>query len=207
MRDVVIFAAVILSIMLHEIAHGYAAYRCGDDTALKCGRLSLNPIRHIDWFGSVFLPCTLLFIGSPFVFGWAKPVPVDFLKLRKDKIASFMVASAGIFANMILAFSAMLILQTFNIQEGYIETFLISMVITNTILIAFNILPIPPLDGSKIFFGWIDKTWAKKYVMAEKQGLAALIVIVALLPVLNRMIGVNAFDPFGWYIEKIMSIL
>lgn len=201
---------VFLSIILHEIAHGYAALKFGDDTAAHCGRLSLNPLNHVDWFGTVFMPLALWWSQTPFLFGWAKPVPVNFNRLRNKKRDTVIVASAGILVNAVLAATAIFLI--LNLQPEFdtpLQIFLSNLLSINLALIFLNILPIPPLDGSKIFFGWIDKTWARKYVQAERQGMAALIVLVAFVPVVERMFGLSSFemfDPLGWYMYKMFEL-
>lgn len=201
---------VFLSIILHEIAHGYAALKFGDDTAARCGRLSLNPLNHVDWFGTVFMPLALWWSQTPFLFGWAKPVPVNFNRLRNKKRDTVIVASAGILVNAVLAGIAIFLI--LNLQPEFdtpLQIFLSNLLSINLALIFLNILPIPPLDGSKIFFGWIDKTWARKYVQAERQGMAALIVLVAFIPVVERMFGLSSFemfDPLGWYMYKMFEL-
>lgn len=201
---------VFLSIILHEIAHGYAALKFGDDTAARCGRLSLNPLNHVDWFGTVFMPLALWWSQTPFLFGWAKPVPVNFNRLRNKKKDTVIVASAGILVNAVLAGIAIFLI--LNLQPEFdtpLQIFLSNLLSINLALIFLNILPIPPLDGSKIFFGWIDKPWARKYVQAERQGMAALIVLVAFVPVVERMFGLSSFemfDPLGWYMYKMFEL-
>lgn len=199
------FVPVFIAIILHEVAHGYVALKLGDDTAKKYGRLTINPISHIDWFGSVFMPFTLWWAGAPFLFGWAKPVPVNFRKLRNQKRDTVIVASAGIVVNALLALSVFAIYILFTPE--YPE-FLINFFWINIALIFLNILPIPPLDGSKIFFGWIDRPWAQKYVLAEREGMIAIIILIVLIPVVERMFGLGTgemFDPLGWYMNKMFS--
>ena len=198
---------VFLSIVLHEVAHGYAALKLGDDTAQRCGRISLNPMRHVDWFGTVFLPLTLLWSGSPFLFGWAKPVPVNFNRLKNVRRDTVIVASAGIAVNAVLAVLALILLA----QRGNADStavFCVNLLTIYLALIFLNILPFPPLDGSKIFFGWINKPWARRYVAAERQGMFVLVLLVALVPVVERMFGLTSFemlDPLGWYMHKMFE--
>nr|QIM10688.1 peptidase M48 [uncultured Alphaproteobacteria bacterium] len=200
---------VFLSIVLHEIAHGYAALKLGDDTAQRYGRLSLNPLKHVDWFGTIFLPLTLLWSGSPFLFGWAKPVPVNFNRLKNVRRDTVIVASAGIVVNAVLAFLAVLVLA----QRGLgvsAAVFGFNLLTINLALIFLNILPFPPLDGSKIFFGWIDKPWARRYIAAERQGMFVLVLLIAFVPVVERMFGLTSFemlDPLGWYMHKMFEMV
>lgn len=157
---IVNFVPIILAIVLHELAHGYAAYRLGDNTAKICGRLTLNPLKHVDLFGTILLPALLYFSQAGFMFGWAKPVPVNFNNLRRSKRDLIIVASAGIVTNLALAVVSAVLLKFISIlpqstAQGVIGLFLLNMVVFNMVLAIFNALPIPPLDGSKILFGWI----------------------------------------------------
>lgn len=201
------FLPLLIAIILHEIAHGYAAYRLGDSTAKAHGRLSLNPLKHIDVFGTILLPAMLIFSGVGFVFGWAKPVPVNFNNLHHYRRDMIIVSAAGIVTNIILAvLSALLLILAEYIPEGFMQgllsVFLINMVVYNIILAVFNLLPIPPLDGSKIFLGWINKRWAQKYISAERQGLLAIIFIAFILPLIGRQFGWN-FNLFAAYMIKV----
>ena len=126
--------SVFLAIVLHEVAHGYAAYMLGDDTARRAGRLSLNPLNHIDPFGSVFLPLFLLWSGTGFLFGWAKPVPVSFYRLKKFPRDMLIVSGAGIAANLALALAAGLIFSLFPGMPGLLKLFLLYFVISNLVL-------------------------------------------------------------------------
>lgn len=200
---------VFFSIVLHEVAHGYAALKLGDDTALRSGRLSLNPLQHVDWFGTVFMPLTLLWSGSPFLFGWAKPVPVNFSRLKNLRRDTVIVAAAGIIVNAFLALSAAVILAQ-NGNSLATGVFCFNLLTINLALIFLNILPFPPLDGSKIFFGWIDKPWARRYVGAERQGMFVLILLIVLVPVVERAFGLTSFemfDPLGWYMYMMFRMV
>lgn len=200
---------VFFSIILHEVAHGYAALKLGDDTAQRQGRLSLNPLRHVDWFGTVFLPLTLLWSGSPFLFGWAKPVPVNFNRLRHVRRDTVIVASAGIIVNAVLAIFAVIMLAQ-RLSSMLVAAFCFNLLIINLSLIFLNILPFPPLDGSKMFFGWINKTWARRYVAAERQGMFVLILLAVFVPVVERMFGLTSFemlDPLGWYMHTMFELV
>lgn len=205
------FVPLILAIVLHEMAHGYAARWCGDDTAKKFGRLSLNPLRHIDLFGSLIFPLILLLAKTGFVFGWAKPVPVDFGKLRHPKRDLLIVASAGIAANLLLALTAALLLRLsvyipHELTHGIASLFLMNMIIFNIVLAVFNALPIPPLDGSKILFGWSDNPKVQKFLEADRQGTLFIIAAAFVLPMLLRYAGYD-FNPFGAYMIKTSKFL
>lgn len=212
---IVNFVPIILAIVLHELAHGYAAYRLGDNTAKICGRLTLNPLKHVDLFGTILLPALLYFSQAGFMFGWAKPVPVNFNNLRRSKRDLIIVASAGIVTNLALAVVSAVLLKFISIlpqstAQGVIGLFLLNMVVFNVVLAIFNALPIPPLDGSKILFGWIKKTWAQKYISAERQGLAAIVLIAFILPAVGGRFGFD-LNFFGMLLIKgakfILSIL
>lgn len=145
-------AILLFSVVIHEVAHGLVALKLGDETAKNAGRLTLNPVSHIDPIGSVFLPMALVLIQSPFLIGWAKPVPYNPLNLRKDyKYGPVKVALAGPGANIAVALIMGLIIRLFGSLLGPIAVLLLGQVVFINILLAvFNLMPIPPLDGSKI---------------------------------------------------------
>ncbi len=197
------FIPIMLAIVLHEIAHGYAALKLGDNTAKRFGRLSLNPIKHIDLFGTIVLPALLYASNVGFIFGWARPVPVNYAKIntRRDML---IVASAGIVTNLALAIVSALILLLVDfisspLLHGILEVFFVNMVVYNIVLAVFNILPFPPMDGSKIFFGGITKTWAQRYISADKAGLTTFFAIAIILPLAGNLLGQN-WNIIGWYV-------
>lgn len=142
---------LIFSIVIHEVAHGYAALYYGDTTAKDAGRLTLNPLKHIDLFGSIILPLFLFMTGSPYMVGWAKPVPYNPMRLNDAKKGTRLVAFAGIFANLCIVLVFTLIVRFFhsNLSQGTTQIFLL-VILVNLVLAMFNLLPVPPLDGSKI---------------------------------------------------------
>jgi len=202
---VLLIIAASISIVLHEVAHGYAAYLLGDDTAKRYGRLSLNPLRHIDSFGTIGLPMILLWIGSPFMFGWAKPVPVNFARLRHPRRDMVIVSAAGIMVNLALfGIGYLLFLSGYRAQ--WFVLFSVQFMMINFALIMFNILPIPPLDGAKIFLGWVNNPQVQRYVRAEREGLAALLIFGVLLPTIGAAFGLN-LNIFQWYFVKTLTLL
>ncbi|MDD5760565.1 MAG: site-2 protease family protein [Candidatus Pacebacteria bacterium] len=151
-----VFQIIILlfSVIIHEVSHGLAALQFGDDTAEKMGRLTLNPLKHLDPIGSVFLPLILVLMNSGFIFGWAKPVPYNPLKLKDPQRDTALLAFAGPLANLFLALIFGLIIRIISATSLFVSLmpFLMFIVWINLILAIFNLVPIPPLDGSKILF-------------------------------------------------------
>lgn len=169
MQDIpTIFTIIILlfSVVIHEVAHGYAALRFGDQTAKLAGRLTLNPIKHLDMMGSIILPLMLVVLKAPFLIGWAKPVPYNPNNLSDYKKGTLWVASAGILANLALTvlFSGVirLILSTGNVALMPFVQISSAIVLINIVLAIFNLMPIPPLDGSKILFSLLPVNTARK---------------------------------------------
>jgi Zn-dependent protease len=196
----------IIAITLHEASHGYAALALGDDTARRAGRLSLNPAAHFDRVGSFLLPGflilgQLLTIGRvAFVFGWAKPVPVDWRAFRDPRRGMMLVAAAGPLMNFFLAWiGAMLIRVLPLLPEGAQDLgqlFVLRFILANLILGLFNLLPIPPLDGGRIVVGLLPQRAAMAWARLERAGILIVLLFVFILPPLLRAQGI-AFDPFG----------
>lgn len=171
---------VIFAITLHEAAHAYAAKYFGDTTAFAAGRMSLNPLRHIDPFGTILLPI-LLYAFTPFVFGYAKPVPIDFSRLRNPRKQMAWVALAGPAANFVMAFGWLLLeilLGAAGVREAYPHQVAQAGVIVNLLLFAFNLLPIPPLDGGRILTSMLPPRIAFKFAQIEPYG---IFIVFALL--------------------------
>ena len=199
---------VVLAITLHEAAHGYAALALGDTTARDAGRLSLNPIRHIDRVGTIILPGFLLIsqlLFPPhkifFMFGWAKPVPIGAWKFRNPRRGMALVASAGPLMNFFLAWLAALVIPLAEFPtatEGVIQQFLLYFMLSNLVLGLFNLLPIPPLDGGRIAVGLLPLELAKIWARVEKAGILVVLLVVFILP---RLIG---FDPVGQALGQIL---
>ena len=186
--DACYFAALVVSIILHEIAHGLVAKQLGDDTASRAGRLTLNPIPHIDPFGSIILPLILVLSGSKFVFGWAKPVPVRFGNLRQPKRDMVAVALAGPGTNLILAvISTYLAFEFARLDMQVLKQMALVGLQINVVLAVFNMVPILPLDGGRVLFGLLPMPAAQQFARLERYG---MLILVALLfsGVLNQVI-------------------
>lgn len=184
MPELFAFSILILlfSVIVHEVMHGVVALKFGDHTAERAGRLTLNPIPHIDLFGTILLPALLIFTGSPILFGWAKPVPVNPLNFSNLRKGEFFVSAAGILANFGLAIAAALIYhflnalpQTFPAIVGTLLRFTVTI---NLVLGIFNLFPIPPLDGSKILLSQLPLNLAKSYQKIEPYGFLILLVLL-----------------------------
>ena len=164
---------VIFAITLHEAAHAYAAKYFGDLTAFSQGRMSLNPVRHIDPVGTIVIPLVLALLSSPFIFGYAKPVPVDFSRLRNPKKQMAWVALAGPLANLLMAFLWMVsyfVLQSVGINEEFFLEMAEAGVKINLILFAFNLFPLPPLDGGRIMTSILPNRYAFRFARIEPYG-------------------------------------
>jgi Zn-dependent protease len=178
---------LVLAIVFHEVAHGRVARHFGDPTALEQGRLTLNPLRHVDPVGTVILPGMLALAHLP-VFGWAKPVPVDPRRMDNPRRDMMLVAAAGPATNLVLALLGALLL-------GFLALNLINFVMINVFLALFNLLPIPPFDGSHIAEGLLPLPLARYYRKVRRLGFALVLLLLIVLPTL-----VKGFNPVGWLI-------
>jgi Zn-dependent protease len=194
---------VLLAVTLHEAAHGFAAKLFGDDTAQRMGRLSLNPIRHIDPVGTILIPGLLLVTGAPFLFGYAKPVPVAFHRLHPQRLGVIGVAVAGPATNVLLAIASILLmvwLPEFSPSvNDWLATTLNQSIWLNCILAAFNMLPIPPLDGGRVLTAVSPLPIARVLARMEKTGMIILIGLVFLLPYVTGKLGID-LPIFEWLV-------
>ncbi|HQP91376.1 MAG TPA: site-2 protease family protein [Candidatus Omnitrophota bacterium] len=170
----IFFSAVII----HEYSHAFIANKLGDPTAKNRGRLTLNPIAHIDPFGTVLLPLFLIAMRSPVLFGWAKPVPISFSNLKNPKRDMIWVGMAGPAANFIFAFLASILLKTGIFSNSLAISLIQSLIIINVVLSVFNLIPLPPLDGSRVLMGLLPMPFAANYARLEPYG---FIILFALL--------------------------
>lgn len=174
---------LVLAITLHEAAHAYAAKRLGDATAYMMGRMTLNPIKHIDPVGTIAIPLVLFAVGSPFLFGYAKPVPVNFGNLNKPKRDMAWVALAGPGANLLMAFLWLvlaILLRAGGIQEPFLMRVAEAGVLLNLVILAFNMFPVPPLDGGRVLTSLLPNHLAYRFSQLEPYGFFIVIGLVLL---------------------------
>lgn len=187
---ILMIAPLLFAVTVHEVAHGYVAYKMGDPTALLAGRLTLNPLKHLDWVGSFILPLALKLSGSPIVFGYAKPVPVNFANFRNFRRGTLFVSSAGVVANFSCALISSGLLRLLLFSEslwhdiGFYGAFRMLFfvlgysVVINLVLAIFNLIPIPPLDGSRILSMFLSRRWQIQFARLERYGIVIVFVLL-----------------------------
>ena len=193
---------VIFAVTLHEASHGLVAYQFGDDTAWRMGRVTFNPLKSIDPFGTIVLPLLLLFF-SGFLFGYAKPVPVDFRRLRNPRRDMVWVALAGPVTNLLLAIVSAALLWPAALMPGaaavWVEQNLGNSIVINVLLCVFNLFPLPPLDGGRVAVGLLPDFLARPLARTERYGILIVLLLLFVLPYIGERLGTN-LNVLAWII-------
>ncbi len=195
---------IVFAITLHEAAHGYVAWKLGDDTARRLGRVTFNPIKHVDPVGTVILPGLLLLMSAPFLFGYAKPVPVNFRALRRPRRDMVLVALAGPGSNIAMALGAALLFHLAmlvpSVTGEWLQQNLLNALLINVVLAVFNMLPLPPLDGGRVAVGLLPPALARPLARLERYGILILIGALFILPMIGDRVGQD-LNVFRWLVS------
>ncbi len=202
---------VVFAITMHEAAHGLVAFLCGDPTAKQLGRVTINPLPHVDKFGTIILPIICIVLAFGFVFGYAKPVPVDLNRLKRPRRDMIMVALAGPGANIVLAFFSACLLNLSSIMSFWLEEWvtatLYRMVFLNVVLAVFNLIPIPPLDGGRVLTGLLPYKIAAQYAKLERYGIFIILVLFIIVPAILGFLNFNSGFMQSWFSSVIFSLM
>jgi Zn-dependent protease len=200
---------IILAITLHEASHGYVAWKLGDDTAYQLGRVTFNPLRHIDPMGTIILPAILVFTTG-FMFGYAKPVPVNYRRLRRPRRDMVLVAAAGPASNLLIALAAAMALHlipdTATMTTAVLSQMLGYCIFFNVIIGVFNMIPLPPLDGGRVAVGLLPNPLAYRLARLERYGMIILLIALIGLPLIGQQIGVD-LNVIGWILRPIVDFV
>jgi len=195
---------VVIAVTFHEAAHGFIAYHFGDNTAWQAGRVTFNPFKHIDRFGTIILPALLILMRSPFLFGYAKPVPVNFGRLNHPRRDMVWVALAGPGTNVLLAIVSSLLFYGVDLMPPspgeWLAANLIHSIQINALLCVFNMLPLPPLDGGRVAVGLLPDALAFPLARLERYGMLILLLFLFVLPYVGQQTGHN-LNILGWLIS------
>jgi Zn-dependent protease len=194
---------VILAVTFHEAAHGFVAYQFGDDTAWQAGRVTFNPLKHVDLVGTILLPAILLLSGSRFLFGYAKPVPVNFRRLNRPRRDMIWVALAGPGTNILLAIASSLLAYGLGLMPPaaavWLGANLGNSILINIVLCVFNMLPLPPLDGGRVAVGLLPDALAFPLARLERYGILILLLLLFVLPMVGEQTG-HDLNVLSWLI-------